>query len=150
MSRSSLTLISILLVCLIAMATFFGIYKIRESRLRDSSEQYALAFSETMFTTWNVDYFLDNCSREFCNKLPREAFVLMINNMKRIGNVQEIKSVGGVLRDSFIFNNGNVIATYTMASSFENADADITVELVQEESGWKVSNFYLSSDFLAD
>lgn len=116
----------------------------------DSSEQFALAFSETMFTTWNVDYFLGNCSIEFCNKLPREAFVLMINNMQRIGNVQEINAVNGVLRDLFIFSNGDVTATYTMNSVFEHDKAEIIIELAQEENSWKVNNFFLRSDFLAD
>ena len=150
MKKSTLTFFLASLVALIAATTFFGIYKIRESQLKADSQLFTIEFSENFLTNWDLNYFLNNCSEEYCSKLPEEAYRLMINNLQRIGDLQEILNVESEISDGFIFGNREVIASFRFDGVYDNETAETILELKQEAGGWKVNNFYINSTLLAD
>ena len=82
--------------------------------------------------------------------MPAEAFRLMINNIQRIGNLQEILNVEGEISDGFLFGNREVIASFRFDGVYDNETAETILELKQEGGGWKVNNFYIKSTLLAD
>jgi hypothetical protein len=131
-------------------ASFFIVYKINQSQLKDNSELFAIAFSERFFSSWDFDFFLGSCSTEYRSKLPEQDFLAMINNMKRIGALEEISAVTGGLNEYSIFNREKVTASFQLDSVFKNDSAETYIELVQENNTWKVNNMMINSNFLAD
>ena len=150
MSKKKLTFLSIILLGIPSAATFFIVYKINQSQLKENSELFAIAFSERFFSSWDFDLFLDSCSIEYCNKLPEQDFLAMINNMKRIGTLEEISAVQGDLNEYDIFKREKVTASFQLDSVFKNDSAETYIELVQENNTWKVNNMVINSNFLAD
>ena len=142
MSKKKLTFLSIILLGITSAATFFIVYKINQSQLKENSERF--------FSSWDFDLFLDSCSIEYCNKLPEQDFLAMINNMKRIGTLEEISAVQGDLNEYGIFNREKVTASFQLDSVFKNDSAETYIELVQENNTWKVNNMVINSNFLAD
>ena len=150
MKKSTLTFFLVSLIAVIAATTFLGIYKIRESQLKADSQLFTIEFSENFLTNWDLNYFLNNCSEEYCSKLPEEAFLLMINNLQRIGDLQEILNVENEISDGFIFGNREVIASFRFDGVYENETAETILEMKQESGGWKVNNFYINSAILTE
>ena len=82
--------------------------------------------------------------------MPEEAFLLMINNLQRIGDLQEILNVENEISDGFIFGNREVIASFRFDGVYENETAETILEMKQESGGWKVNNFYINSAILTE
>jgi len=150
MPKSTLTFFSLLMIILVAGAITFGFYNVRKSQLQKSSEAFSVAFSQSFLTSWNLEFFKQHCSKEFCDKLSDEAFNLMFENMKRIGNLQEIMEIESTIHDLFVLNSSASSTTIVMKSSFQNENGEIYLDLVQEDNTWKVNNLFINSAYLAD
>ena len=150
MSPTKLIFLLIIMVGITSASSFFIVYTIKQSQLKENSELFAIAFTEKFFSSWDFDFFLESCSTGYCNKLPETDFLAMINNMKRIGTLKEISAIQGNISEYSIFNRQKVTASYQLDTVFNNDSAETYLELVQENNNWKVEKIIINSNFLAD
>lgn len=147
-----LKIIALFLGTLVLLAgIYLGFVALRQKAQYSSGEQFSRSVSEMIVTTWNPDYFISNSSSQLLANLDARGIQMKLNNARRIGELQFMGQMRGELvNPSWLPTGEPLVARYYIAADFSAGPGEIYTELVEENGGWKLLNFYIQSPILAE
>ena len=150
--KKAIFLLSLAVFCLVlAGGVFWGFLNLQQQRYLDSSAQFISDVVEPALRQWRQSYLEDYGSSDFKRALAGDRMRLYFNNLKRVGNLEDIRSVEGTLgqRDLLDFDSP-VTAHYVLDTQFSNTQANVQIDLVVEDGAWKLSSLTIDALMLAD
>lgn len=145
-----LLVLGVIFLCIIVIGVIgFSIAAYHGTKLDKSSKAYVDEVAPIIISSWNVQELINRASPEFLNVVPRDKLDAMFKMLSdKLGALKSYKgSKGGSFMN--LSQSGKVItASYVVKATFEKADAEIKISIIQHNEKWQLLEFRVNSKAL--
>lgn len=138
--------VAIVVIVVVAAAIFIP----RSLKLDGEATSYLQDATPKIVAGWNAQELVDRSTPQLMNAAKsREQIDQMFVVFSRLGALKHLDTPkGGIYSSSFSGRGTTTVGNYRVAAEFEKGAADIQIQLLRVDDGWKINGFHVNSEAL--
>jgi hypothetical protein len=146
MKKPFIVLGEIFLCIILIGAIVFSVAVYNGAKLDKSSKAYVDAVAPSIISSWNSQELIKRASPAFLKVTPQDKLDTMFKMFSaKLGALKEYKGSKGSSSISLSPYGKIVTASYIVRATFEKADAEIKISIIQYNEEWQVLEFSVNS-----
>ncbi|PCJ27957.1 MAG: hypothetical protein COA96_01990 [SAR86 cluster bacterium] len=149
-TSTKLTLLLTLILLIVAVLMGWGIF--RKSQIDDASQQLAITTTQTIFSTANAQFLIDNAHKSYSREMSEEAFNGYIAFILRtLGPLAAITAItGSTDMSANPLNQKSAQANYELDLTFSNSSTTVLISMIYEQDKWQFESYTVQAQLLQE
>ena len=137
--------LGIAFLCIIALLVVLFVFVVSTGTdLDKSSKAYVDQAVPLIVSSWNPQKLISRVHPEFLNQIPKDDITALFNMCsEKLGKLKEYKGSEGQANIDFSPRGKTLTAKYRAQASFEKGDAQITINIMQNNGKWQIVGFFV-------